>query len=230
MSESLVNATSDPSAPAPAHLLASARLYLCMDGCGLDVKGFHALVSRLFEAGVDIIQLRDKRMEAAQELAYFAALREAAAQHGALFAANDRADIAHLAQAHVLHLGQGDLPLAQARTLLPAGVLLGQSTHSVSQAEQAMRSIADYYCIGPVWPTATKPGRAAVGVAVVREVAETAARVAPQKPWFAIGDIRLDNLADLRDAGVRRVVVVRAITEAADPAEAAAALKRQLAG
>ncbi|THT99353.1 thiamine phosphate synthase [Lampropedia puyangensis] len=206
--------------------LSQAQLYVCTDAQGLSLKAFEDWASMVFDAGVDIIQLRDKRMEAAQELDYFAALRAAAARHGKLFSANDRADMALLAHAPILHLGQGDIPLPAARQLLGKDVLLGQSTHSVEQAQQAMQSVADYYCIGPVWPTPTKPGRPATGLDVVRQVAQAAQ--ATSKPWFAIGGVDLETIESVVQAGATRVVVVRAITHAADPAEAARALKAKL--
>lgn len=211
-----------------AALLSQAQLYVCTDSQGLTLTAFEDWASSVYEAGVDIIQLRDKGMEAARELEYFAALRAAATRHGKLFAANDRADLAQLSQASVLHLGQGDIPLPAARQLVEPDVLLGQSTNNLEQAERAMRSIADYFCIGPVWPTPTKPGRAATGLDVVRQVAERAASIAPNKPWFAIGGIDTRNVAQVVGAGATRVVVVRAVTHAADPAEAARQLKAQL--
>ncbi|KKW69041.1 hypothetical protein AAV94_01110 [Lampropedia cohaerens] len=217
-----------PPCPSRPDLLAHARLYLCTDSLGLTEHAFGDFCAQLFEAGVDIIQLRDKRMEAAQELQYFAALREAARRTGSLFAANDRADIAQLAETDILHLGQGDLPLASARGLVGPQVLLGQSTHSGAQARAAMASEADYFCIGPVWPTPTKPGRAAVGLDAVADVAHACQASGCTKPWFAIGDVTLEKLPQLLAAGARRVVVVRAITQAMDPPAAAAALKAAL--
>lgn len=211
-----------------ATLLSQAQLYVCTDAMGLSLTAFEAWASNVYEAGVDIIQLRDKGMEAAQELEYFATLRAAATRHGKLFAANDRADLAQLAGATVLHLGQGDIPLPAARGLIAPEVLLGQSTNNLEQAERAMLSIANYYCIGPVWPTPTKPGRRATGLEVVAQVAQRAASIAPEKPWFAIGGIDASNVSQVVDAGASRVVVVRAVTHAADPAEAARLLKSKL--
>lgn len=211
-----------------AALLSAAQLYVCTDSQGLTLKAFEDWASSVYEAGVDIIQLRDKGMEAARELEYFEALRAAATRHGKLFAANDRADLALLAHSSVLHLGQGDIPLPAARQLMGQQVVLGQSTNNVEQAERAMHSLADYYCIGPVWPTPTKPGRAATGLDVVSQVAQRAAAIAPHKPWFAIGGIDLSNVAEVVAAGATRVVVVRAVTQASDPAEAARQLKAKL--
>ncbi len=187
--------------------------------------------------GVDIIQLRDKGsagerrfgpLEARDELAACEILADAARRHGALFAVNDRADIARAAGADVLHLGQGDLPLDVARGIVGPDTLLGLSSHDVDQAAAASSSRPagpDYFCVGPCWPTPTKPGREAPGLALVRAVAEMAA----DKPWFAIGGIDEQRLPDVLAAGARRIVVVRAITAAADPRAAARRLSSTLA-
>jgi thiamine-phosphate pyrophosphorylase len=125
----------------------------------------------------------------------------------------------------VLHLGQDDLPAAAARQIVGPDTLIGLSTHSADQAAAAAASPdVDYFCAGPVWPTPTKPGRPAPGLVLVRY----AAGLAAARPWFAIGGISADNLGEVLAAGARRVVVVRAITEAADPAAAAAALATRL--
>ncbi len=184
--------------------------------------------------GVDIIQLRDKGsageqrfgpLEARDELAACQVLADAARRHGALFAVNDRADIARAAGADVLHLGQGDLPLDVARDIVGADVLLGLSSHDREQATAAAVGRADYFCVGPCWPTPTKPGRRAPGLELVR----TVAGLRTDKPWFAIGGIDEQRLPEVRDAGARRIVVVRAITAAADPRAAAERLSSALA-
>jgi thiamine-phosphate pyrophosphorylase len=151
--------------------------------------------------------------------------RSACARHGALLAVNDRADVAYAAGADVLHLGQDDLPPATARRIVGPGPLIGLSTHDAAQAGQAAAEpSADYFCAGPVWPTPTKPGRAAPGLPLV---AHAAALGAP-RPWFAIGGIGEAELDEVLAAGARRVVVVRAITQAADPGAAAARLAARL--
>lgn len=208
----------------PAAALASARLYLCTDarrGRG-DFAGF---VDAAFAGGVDIIQLRDKAIEAAEELELLEVLREAAIRHGRLWAVNDRADIGSLSGAPVFHIGQKDLPLAAARSFLESAAI-GLSTHSPEQVDAAIAAAdgpagLDYFCVGPLWATPTKPGRAGVGLDLVRH----AAAAAPADlPWFAIGGIDHGNVEQVAAAGARRIVVVRAITEAPDPAEAAASL------
>jgi thiamine-phosphate pyrophosphorylase len=204
--------------------LADARLYLCTDaraGRG-DLAEF---ADAVLGAGVDVIQLRQKGIEAREELAALAVLKAACRRHGKLLAVNDRADVAHAAGADVLHLGQGDLPVPAARALLGDGVLVGRSCHSEAEAAAAATEPgADYFCTGPVWPTPTKPGRPAPGLPLVRY----AAALPAGRPWFAIGGIDASTLPAVLDAGARRVVVVRAITEAPDPAAATAALAKAL--
>jgi thiamine-phosphate pyrophosphorylase len=201
--------------------LADARLYLCTP-IRPDLDGF---ADAVLAAGVDVIQLRDKQAEAGPLLEAASVLRAAADRHGALFAVNDRADVALAAGADVLHLGQDDLPMAWARRVLGEGVLLGRSTHDLDQAMRAMAEAWDYLVVGPVWATATKPGRPAVGTGLVRAVAG----LDPPVPWFAIGGIDEARLDDVLAAGAQRVVVVRAITEAADPGAAAGRLRSRLA-
>jgi thiamine-phosphate pyrophosphorylase len=200
--------------------LAAARLYLCTP-IRPDLGDF---ADAVLGAGVDVIQLRDKHAEAGPQLAAAALLRAAADRHGALLAVNDRADVALAAGADVLHLGQDDLPMAWARRVLGDDVLLGRSTHDLDQARRAAAEPWDYLVAGPVWPTATKPGRPAVGTGLLRAVAA----LAPAAPWFAIGGIDEANLDEVTGAGATRVVVVRAITDAADPAAAARGLRRRL--
>lgn len=210
--------------------LARARLYLCVDarrGRG----DLAELADAALAGGVDIIQLRDKGadgpLEARAELAALEILAEASARHGALLAVNDRADIAATVGADVLHLGQGDLPVSAARRIVGEEMIIGLSTHSVTEADAAATADGvDYFCTGPCWPTPTKPGRPAPGTALVRHTAERA----PDRPWFAIGGIDDQRLDEVLAAGARRIVVVRAITEAADPKAAAARLARRLAG
>ena len=213
--------------------LAKARLYLCTDARreSADLAEF---ADAALAGGVDIIQLRDKGsvseqrfgpLEARDELAALEVLADAARRHGALLAVNDRADIARAAGADVLHLGQDDLPLTVAREIVAPGTKIGRSTHDTVQARTALTEDVDYFCVGPCWPTPTKPGRPAPGLDLVRAVAS----MRSDKPWFAIGGIDLQRLPQVLDAGARRVVVVRAITAADDPAQAARDLSAVLA-
>jgi thiamine-phosphate pyrophosphorylase len=187
-------------------------------------KDLGVFADAVLGAGVDVVQLRDKDAEAVPLLEAAAELREAAERHGALLAVNDRADVALAAGADVLHLGQGDLPMDWARRIVGADMLLGRSTHGLEQARRAIAEGWDYFAVGPVYPTATKPGRPTVGTGLLQAVAA----LAPPVPWFAIGGVDRSNLTEVTSAGASRVVVVRAITEASDPAAAAAELRRRL--
>jgi thiamine-phosphate pyrophosphorylase len=217
--------------------LAAARLYLCTDA-RRERGDLAQFADAALAGGVDIVQLRDKGsageqrfgpLEARDELAACEILADAARRHGALFAVNDRADIARAACADVLHLGQGDLPLGVAREIVGPDTLVGLSTHDRDQVAAAGDSDADYFCVGPCWPTPTKPGRPAPGLPLVRAAAALDAELGAGKPWFAIGGIDAERLPDVLDAGARRVVVVRAITAAEDPRAAAQRLRSALA-
>ncbi|WP_405964525.1 thiamine phosphate synthase [Streptomyces sp. NBC_00723] len=204
--------------------LAGALLYLCTDARTRqgDLPEF---LDAVLAGGVDIVQLRDKGIEAAEELEHLEVFADACARHGKLLAVNDRADVARAAGADVLHLGQGDLPVPAARAILGEEVLVGRSTHSEAEAgAAAVQEGVDYFCTGPCWPTPTKPGRPAPGLDLVRHTAA----LGTDRPWFAIGGIDLGNLDEVLAAGARRVVVVRAITDADDPGAAAAEFAKRL--
>ncbi|MER5895634.1 thiamine phosphate synthase [Streptomyces sp. NPDC001876] len=208
----------------PRSLLADARLYLCTDARRRQ-GDLPAFLDAVLSSGVDIVQLRDKGMEAAEELEHLAVFADACKRHGKLLAVNDRADVAHAIGSDVLHLGQGDLPVPAARAVIGAEAVIGRSTHAESEVDAAVAETGvDYFCTGPCWPTPTKPGRYAPGLGLVRY----AASLDQPRPWFAIGGIDAGNLDEVLDAGARRVVVVRAITEAADPAAATAALAARI--
>ncbi|ORT60241.1 thiamine phosphate synthase [Streptomyces sp. CB03238] len=204
--------------------LADARLYLCTNARKRqgDLPEF---LDAVLASGVDIVQLRDKGMEAGEELEHLAVFADACRRHGKLLAVNDRADVAHAIGSGVLHLGQGDLPVPAARAILGDNVLIGRSTHAEAEVDAAVAEPGvDYFCTGPCWPTPTKPGRYAPGLDLVRY----AAALHQERPWFAIGGIDAGNLDEVLDAGARRIVVVRAITEADDPAAATAALAKRV--
>ena len=180
------------------------------------------LVPELAAAGVDVIQLREKEMEAGDLLRVGAPLVEACAHANLPFIVNDRPDVALALGATGVHLGTNDLPTSVARRILGTAVV-GASTHSVEDIVEALDAEPDYIAVGPVHETPTKPGRPAAGIELIRHAAG-----AVTLPWFAIGGIDTSNLGEVMDAGARRIVVVRAITEAGDPPEAAARLKEML--
>jgi thiamine-phosphate pyrophosphorylase len=204
--------------------LSAARLYLCTDA--RERQGdLAAFLDAVLRHGVDVVQLRQKELEARDEIRFLETFRAACAEHGALLAVNDRADVAYAVGADILHLGQGDLPPDTARRIIGAAPLIGLSTHATGEADRASEEpAADYFCTGPCWPTPTKPGRPAPGLPLVAH----AAGLGTARPWFAIGGIGEPNLGQVLAAGARRVVVVRAITQAADPAAAAARLAARL--
>jgi thiamine-phosphate pyrophosphorylase len=217
----------------PGERLATSWLYLCTDA-RRDRGDLAEFADAALAGGVDIIQLRDKGstgeqrfgpLEARHELEALEVLADAARRHDALLAVNDRADIAVAAGADVLHLGQDDLPLAIARDIIGRRPLIGRSTHDHEQVTKALTEAVDYFCVGPCWPTPTKPGRPAPGLKLVRAAAE----LATSKPWFAIGGIDEQRLPEVLAAGARRIVVVRAITRAEDPLAAAQRLRARLA-
>ncbi|PDP86364.1 thiamine phosphate synthase [Glycomyces fuscus] len=205
--------------------LDASLLYLCTDARTRrgDLAEF---ADAALAGGVDIIQLRDKGLEAREEIAALEVLKEACERHGSLLAVNDRADIARAVRADVLHLGQRDLPVPMARDIVGADPVIGRSNNDIAAAAvSAEEPGTDYFCVGPTWATPTKPGRPAAGL----ELVEGAAALGTDRPWFAIGGIDADNIDRVLDAGARRVVVVRAITEAEDPRAAAAGLRQRLA-
>jgi thiamine-phosphate pyrophosphorylase len=202
----------------------AARLYLCVDARERqgDLEQF---LDAVLAHGVDIVQLRQKGIEARHELAALEVMADACARHGALHAVNDRADVAWAAGAPILHLGQDDLPVSVARAIVSDEVAIGRSAHAETEvAAAATEEGVDYFCVGPCWPTPTKPGRPAPGLELVRY----ASALTTTRPWFAIGGIDLDRLPEVLEAGARRIVVVRAITAAEDPAAAARELKTRL--
>jgi len=204
--------------------LADARLYLCTDARE-DRGDLEDFLHAALAGGVDVVQLRDKTLDVARELEFQALVARVAAEHDALWCVNDRADVAGLTSAPVVHMGQRDLPVPAVRTLLGPEPVLGRSTHSAAQAAEAEADPdVDYFCVGPLWATPTKPGRAAVGLDLLREVAATR----PTTPWFAIGGVDAERLDAVLDAGATRVVVVRAITQAPDPERAARDLRERL--
>ncbi len=208
--------------------LADARLYLCTDA-RLAQGDLAEFLDAVLAGGVDIVQLRHKGLEARQELVVLETVRAAAERHGALWAVNDRADIAAVSRAPVLHLGQDDLPVPAARALVGAGPVVGRSSHAPEESLPALTEPGvDYVAVGPCWRTPTKPGRRAPGLELVRHVADFAARQRVARPWFAIGGIDAARLDDVLGAGARRVVVVRALTQARDPHAAASDLARRL--
>jgi thiamine-phosphate pyrophosphorylase len=198
--------------------LRRARLYLVVEAAA------EPMLPAALRGGVDMVQLRDKREDDDAILAAASRFRSICDEHGALFWLNDRPDLALAAGADGVHVGQDDLPVAEVREQVGDSLLIGLSTHSPAQFDAALRSEADQLSVGPVWETPTKEGRPASGLSYVRYAAEHGGK----RPWFAIGGISQESVAEVVAAGARRIVVVRAIRDADDPEAAAAALRAAL--
>jgi thiamine-phosphate pyrophosphorylase len=174
--------------------------------------------------GADVVQLRDKETPPDLLLEKARALRELTRRYGVAFIVNDYPELALEAEADGVHLGQEDMPIAEARRMLGKDKIIGVSTHNMSQAREAVRQGADYIGVGPVYPTPTKPGRPAAGLAFVRQAAAEIAI-----PWVAIGGITLDNADEVLDAGARRLCAVSAIVGSPDPEAASREFRKRIA-
>lgn len=208
-----------PTAGERRERLQLARLYFVSDA-----STPHAVLRAALEGGADMLQLRDPSLSDEELLEVAAAWRSLSREHGALLWLNDRPDLALQAGADGVHVGQDDMPVADARREAGGELLVGLSTHSPEQLEAGIGSGADQLSVGPVWETPTKPGRPAAGLDYVRHAAQRR----PPVPWFAIGGIDGENVAEVADAGAERAVVVRAIRDAPDPRAAAAHIKAAL--
>jgi thiamine-phosphate pyrophosphorylase len=190
-----------------------SRLYL-ITGARPDLEPF---LTAAVGGGVDIVQIREKSLPDGELLGALLQAREVTRRLGVPLVVNDRPDLARLAEADFVHVGQDDLPVAAVRTF---GLAAGQSTHAPPELDATE---ADYAGVGPVFETPTKAGRPAVGLDYVRYAAGHA-----RVPWFAIGGIDETNVAEVVAAGARRIAVVRAIGDARDPEHAARRLRGAL--
>ena len=209
-------------------MLETALLYFVCEGLpgGRDPG---PLLDAALRGGADIVQLREKFPRRDEELIALAGpFRRAAAEHQALFMLNDRPDLVAACEADGVHVGQEDMPVAEARRLADPDALVGLSTHSREQVEAACAAAGvdrpDQISVGPVWATPTKEGRPGTGLGLI-EYAASEATI----PWFAIGGIDTRNVSSVVAAGAARIVVVRAIRDAEDPAAAARTLREAMA-
>jgi len=210
------------------------RLYVLLDGRE-SIDEMADLARSLVEAGVDAIQLRDKRLSDRELVARARRLREICRAGGSstegetgrrtLCIINDRPDLASLAEADGVHVGQDELSVKDARAVVGPGRLVGVSTHSIEQARQAVLDGADYIGVGPTFPSGTKQFDAFPGPALLSQVASEV-----RLPAVAIGGIDLENLAEVLATGIGRVALSRAITTAADPAAVARRMRELLDG
>lgn len=194
-------------------LVADVRLYLVTDAS--EKRDYAAFLAEVIEAGVGMVQLRDRALTDKELIAVARVFAQACRDNGALFIVNDRVDIALLSGADGVHVGQDDAQPDDVRKITGADFIIGLSTHTPDQIDAANKTSADYIGVGPIFETPTKPGRPAVGLDLVRYAARAA-----QKPFFAIGGIDGSNAASVVDAGAQSISVLRAISTAADPAAA----------
>jgi thiamine-phosphate pyrophosphorylase len=202
--------------------LAAARVYLLLTR-SLSPKPLEEITGEVIDGGVDMVQLREKALPDGELLGLARRLREKTLRRGALFIVNDRPDVALLSHADGVHLGQEDLPVAQARALVGEEMLIGVSTHSVDEARAAERQGADYIGVGPVFATTTKDAGPTLGLEGLRAVLQ-----AVSLPAFPIGGIDLEKLAALLAAGAGRVACSSCILSAPDARAAAKALREKL--
>ena len=195
-----------------------ARLYFVCDALphGDDPE---PLLRAAMAGGVGMIELRDREHSKSVLERSARTFRRLADTYGAPFIVNDDPALAADLDADGVHVGQDDIPPAEARKILGPEAIIGLSTHSVEQIDAAADQPVDYISVGPIWETPTKEGRPATGLELIEAAAERA-----ELPWFAIGGIDESNVDSVVAAGARRICVVRAIRNAPDPAAAAAAL------
>ena len=201
--------------------LRDRRLYLCTS----DRPDLADFLVACISGGVDVVQLRDKQLDARPLLARARLAAAVCADHGVPFVLNDRPDLALECGADGVHVGQDDAPVSLARRILGPEAIVGLSTHASPELDAAAAEPADYVSAGPVSATPTKPGRPGTGLDYLRYAARTATR-----PWFVTGGVTPDTLPAMLDAGARRFVVVRWLTEASDPLKAARALRAVIDG
>jgi thiamine-phosphate pyrophosphorylase len=196
--------------------LAGRRLYLCTP----DRPDLAAFLDACLAGGVDIVQLREKHLEARLLLDRARLAAAVCRDHGVPFVLNDRPDLALACGADGVHVGQDDTPPAVARQILGPSAIIGFSTHAPAELDAAGGEPVDYLSAGPVTPTPTKPGRPGTGLEYLSYAAAHATR-----PWFVTGGVTPATVAAMVDAGARRFVVVRGLTEAADPGASARRLR-----
>ena len=201
-------------------------VYVLLDGrqWAEDHRAFDAQVHRLIQAGVTLFQFRDKRLSDRDHVAIGQRLTRLVDGTTAAWLMNDRTDLAMATDAAGVHLGQDDLSVAAARKMIGGDKLIGVSTHSIEQARQAVADGADYIGVGPVFESGTKHFTDFVGVELVTAVAKEI-----KIPAFAIGGINLENVSQVRDAGLKRIAVSGVVNGAEDPGAVVGRLLSELA-
>ena len=194
--------------PSRHQQLLAAKLYLVTS----PQERILETVESALKGGLKLVQYREKTLPDCDRLAQAIALRQLCHRYNALFIVNDRVDLAYAAEADGVHLGQQDVPMEVARAILGPEKIVGRSTTNPAEMARAIQERADYIGVGPIFETPTKVGKAAVGFEYIHYAKQTA-----PMPWYAIGGINADNLAEIVTAGAERAALVRAIMEASDP-------------
>lgn len=194
-------------------LFPEGSVYVLVEGQGSEGE-FESLVTQLMDAETEVIQLRDKSLDDRTLAGRAQLLQKLTCGTSTRKIMNDRPDLARIAAADGVHVGQEELSVAQCRMVLGAGKLVGVSTHDIDQARQAVRDGADYLGIGPTFPSGTKSFDQFPGLDFLREVTTEITL-----PAFAIGGIDLANVAQVAAAGIRRIAVAGCVSNANDPAE-----------
>ncbi len=190
--------------------LNDAKLYLILDRQVNSYKQLFEIAKKAIPAGVDIIQLRDKNGAAKDILDLSKRILKFTRNH-VPFIINDRIDLAMIGLSSGVHLGQEDVPIAQARKMMGNKALIGVSCQTLAHAQKAQRDGADYIGFGSIFKTLTKPDRNPMDVALLKRVVKNI-----KIPVFAIGGINLKSVTKLKAAGVERIAVCRAISQARD--------------
>jgi thiamine-phosphate pyrophosphorylase len=203
--------------------LSRCRLYGILDLGYVDSSEIAGVAEQMIDGGVDLIQLRAKARPSGEVATIATALHEITLRGGVPLVINDHPGITQSVRAEGVHLGQDDLPIAEAREIAGPDCVVGKSTHSVDQATRAFYEGVDYIGFGPIFATPTKPEYSPVGLEEIRKVHE-----AVRLPIFCIGGIKLDNLPEVIAAGARRVVIVSGLLLANDIALYARSAKELL--
>ncbi len=188
--------------------LDSKRLYLCVPARP-DIEHF---ISECIRGGVDLVQLREKQLEALQLINYARKVVKVCHDMGIQFIMNDRPDIALEVEADGVHVGQDDVPPELARKILGQSAIIGRSTHAHQELRKSLAEPVDYISAGPVVPTPTKPGREGTGI----DYAAYADSQSP-RPVFVTGGVTPETIPSLVKVGIKHFVVVRYLTSATDP-------------
>ena len=203
--------------------LSRCRLYAILDLGYVERSAVFKMAEALLSGGIDLLQLRAKNFPATEIEKLAGQLHAITAPKGVPLIINDHPEIARSVRAEGVHLGQDDMPIAEARKIVGPECAVGKSTHSLDQAIRAFYEGADYIGFGPLFATPTKPDYAPIGLGEIAKVHE-AVRI----PIFCIGGIKLDNLPKVIEAGAPRVVIVSGLLQASDTAGYARAAKQLL--